>query len=418
MAKNPILYGSLAILAVMVLAVPGRAHGDRVIPQVADGTGPDGTQFRTKFDITNLGPYQAQQITKVSVLFFNTDGTAWTVAYRKDGVAGTGSAIPLTLDALQTVRIETQGTSATLKSGYAVVRNLDKASYFPEDYEVGVTVYYEVLRDGRVIDTVSVPVGQPTYAFMVPVETRASQNLYSGLSLVNLSSSSNPVKLQLYRAQPPRDSSGLALPDQETTVTLEADRQSVGFVGVSFFPTATDFKGMLFGLSDGPVAVLALLQTPTPTGVHYATLVPAYRDYLRRNSFMYMQQGYPLDADQIISDYFLNTDDQDPWDLLYETPNPSNPRVRRLTPQQGARFAVIGNVQTNDQFDAIGIETLRGLTYTADSIDMSDGSQNLAEGFTFAIRTGLGRYAKVRVYGIISIPNGERDLQLQVFVYR
>lgn len=417
MAKNPIPGGVLAVFLGLATALPAWAHGDRVIPQVADGTGADGTQFRTKFDITNLGPYQAQQITKVSVLFFNTDGLPWTIAYRLDGTQGSGSSIPLTLNALETVRIETLGTSPSLKSGYAVVRNLDKTSYFPEDYEVSVTVYYEVLQGGRVIDTVSVPTGQPTYAFMVPVETRASQNLFSGLSLVNLSSSSNPVKLQLYRAQPPRDSNGLALPDQETTVTLEADRQSVGFLGVAFFPTATDFKGMLFGLSDGPVAVLALLQTPTPTGVQYATLVPAYRDYLRRNSFMYMQQGYPLDADQIVSDYFLNTDDQDPWDLLYETPNPGNPLVRRFTPQQGARFAVIGVVQTNDQFDTIGIETLRGLDYTSDSIDMSENSPNLVQGFTFAIRTGLGRYAKVRVYGIIQVGN-ERDLQLQVYVYR
>ena len=417
MARKPIPGCLIAILLALIAALPGWAHGDRVIPQVADGTGADGTQFRTKFDITNLGPYQDQQITKVSVLFFNTDGSPWTIAYRLDGTQGSGSSIPLTLNALQTVRIETLGTSPSLKSGYAVVRNLDKTSYFPEDYEVSVTVYYEVLQGGRVIDTVSVPTGQPTYAFMVPVETRASQNLFSGLSLVNLSSSSNPVKLQLYRPQPPRNQSGLALPDQETTVTLEANRQSVGFLGVAFFPTATDFKGMLFGLSDGPVAVLALLQTPTPTGVQYATLVPAYRDYLRRNSFMYLQQGYPLDADQIISDYFLNTDDQDPWDLLYETPNPGNPLVRRFSPQQGARFAVIGVVQTNDQFDTIGIETLRGLNYTADSIDMSEGSPNLVQGFTFAIRTGLGRYAKVRVYGIIQVGN-ERDLQLQVYVYR
>lgn len=418
MAKNPLAGGMLAVFLGLLTALPGWAHGDRVIPQVADGTGQDGTQFRTKFDITNLGPYQDQQITKVSVLFFNTDGTPWTIAYRLDGTQGSGSSIPLTLNALQTVRIETLGTSPTLKSGYAIVRNLDKTSYFPEDYEVGVTVYYEVLQGGRVIDTVSVPTGQPTYAFMVPVETRASQNLFSGISLVNLSSSSNPVKLQLYRAQPPRNTSGLALPDQETTVTLEANRQSVGFLGVTFFPTATDFKGMLFGLSDGPVSVLSLLQTPTPTGVQYATLVPAYRDYLRRNSFMYMQQNYPLDADLIISDYLLETRDQDPWDLLYETPNPNNPGVRRLTPQQGARFAAIG-VRSWDQFnESIGIESLRGLTYTTDSIDMSDGSQNLVEGFTFAIRTGLGRYAKVRIYGIITIPNGERDLQLQVYVYR
>jgi hypothetical protein len=129
---------------------------------------------------------------------------------------------------------------------------------------------------------------------------------------------------------------------------------------------------------------------------------------------MYMQQGFPLDADLMISDYFLVTDDRDPWDLLYKTVDTTH---RELVPQEGALFAVIGNVATNNDFDLIGIETLRGLTYTTDSISMSDGSSNLQQGFTFAIRTGLGRYAKLRIYGIIQVGT-ERDLQLQVYTYR
>jgi hypothetical protein len=414
MARYSILIGLLVITVGFVLAAPADAHGDKIIPQVADGTGSDGTQFRTKFDITNLGPYQAQQITKLSILFYHQNGSPWLMPYRLGGTQGNASEIPLTLDAFQTVRIETLGTSAGLQSGYAIVRDLDKTSYFPEDYEPGITVYYEVLQGGRVIDTVSVPLGLPTYAFMVPVETAASQNLFSGVALVNLASASNRVTLELYKAQPPRDTNGLALPDQTVDLNMNASEQTTGFIGSSFFPSATSFKGMLFGRSDGPVAVLALLQTPTPTGVQYATLVPTYRDYLRRNTFMYMQQGYPLDADLLISDYFLVTDDKDPWDLLYRTVDTTH---REFAPQEGARFAVIGMVATNDEFDVIGIQTLRALTYTTDSISMSDGSSNLQQGFTFAIRTGLGRYAKLRIYGIIQVGT-ERDLQLQIYTFR
>jgi len=141
--------------------------------------------------------------------------------------------------------------------------------------------------------------------------------------------------------------------------------------------------------------------------------VPAYRDYLRRDSFMYMQQGYPLDADLIVSDYFNNTNDKDPWDLLYETVDSTH---RQLLPQEGARLSDLGT-KTAADFDALEISTLRGLNYTTAAIDLSDGSSNLAEGHTFAIKTGLGRYAKVRIALIVPVGT-DRDLQLQIFTYR
>ena len=419
MAHKSLAYGFLTISICCILAVPAGAHGDKIIPQVADGTGGDGTQFRTKFDITNLGPYQETKITKLTVLFFQQGGTPWTVPYRIGTTQGNASQIALTLDALQTIRIETLGTSPGLLSGYAIIRNLDNTSRYAEDYDVGVTVFYEILKGGLVIDTVSVPVGQPTYAFMVPIETDDSKALYSGLAIVNLDSAVNDVTVELYDALPARDSSGLAQPTgQGQLLRLQANAQITPFVGGSaLFPGTTKFKGMLFGTSRGPVAVLALLQTAISSGVQYATLVPTYRDALRRNTFIYMQQGYPLDADLLISDYFLNEDDKDPWDLLYETVDATH---RRLTPQQGAVFSALG-VKVKDQFNNLGIETLRGLTYSTNSIDLSDGSANLKNGFTFAIQTGLGRYVKVRIFGIIEWQVGtgtEIDLQLQVYTYR
>jgi hypothetical protein len=69
------------------------------------------------------------------------------------------------------------------------------------------------------------------------------------------------------------------------------------------------------GTADKPVAIVALLQTPsTPPNKQYATLTPAYIDSLRRNTAMYLREGLPLDADIPVSDYFGN--DQDAEHIL------------------------------------------------------------------------------------------------------
>jgi hypothetical protein len=397
----------------LVLAATVWAAGDKVIPQVADGTG-GGLQYKTKFDLTNLGPYESTKITKVNLLFFHQDGTPWTVPYQIGSSQTSGSSIPITLDALQTLRIETLGTSPGVTSGYAVLQSNETTGPYAEDYEVGITVYYEISQNGQTVDTVSVPVGLTTYAFMIPVQNVVSQNIYSGFAIVDLSGQQNYVTLQLYPEVPNRDSTGLALTRDSYDQPLQPNHQITGFLGREFFSSVVgDFKGMIFGLSYGPVAVLGLLQTSTPTNIQYATLVPSYRDYLRRNSFMYLQQGFPLDADLIISDYFDNTGDTDPWDLLYQTVDSTH---RQLLPQEGAKFADLGTT-TPTEFDALEIQYLRGLNYTTAAIDLSDSSSNLAEGHTFAIKTGLGRYARVRIALVVQVGT-DRDLQLQIYTYR
>jgi hypothetical protein len=380
-----------------------------VIPQVANGTGGDGTVFRTKLDITNLGPDPSTRITKVKVLFFRQNGNSWTVPTN----LGTNSEITLDLGAFQTIRIETTG-AGDLTAGYAIVRNLETGfSTFAEDYEVSITAYYEILKGTSVIDTVSVPVGQPTLAFVFPAETELSRDLVTGFAIVNLSNSSNSVTLSLWRATQPTSSNAADAGSQ--TIVLAANEQRARFLNdASLFPNVSSFRGMVLGTSERPVAILALLQTPTPTGVQYATLAPSYADALRRNTAMYLRQGMPLDADLPVSDYFGNKDDTAPWDILYETVGTAS---RRLAPRSGAAFSVIG-LRTDKQFDEeVTISFLQGLTYTTSTIDLSDGSANLQSGFAFAVRTALGRYVKIRVFEVIT-RGTEKDLALEIYVYK
>jgi len=72
-----------------------------------------------------------------------------------------------------------------------------------------------------------------------------------------------------------------------------------------------------------------------------------------------------------------------------------------------------------DDFDLLSIVDLRNMTYTGNSIDLSDTSTNLQEGFTFAVKTGLGHYLKARVRSLITYSQSSvKDLVLEVYVYR
>jgi hypothetical protein len=392
----------------MTVALPLCARGDKVIPQVPDGIGGDGSVWKTKFDITNLGPTTGTRITNVKLLFFHQNGTPWTIGTN----VGTVSEITLDLGAFQTIRIETSAATA-LTSGYAILRNLEPSNEFSEDYEVAITVFYEISRGGGIIDTVSVPVGQPTMSWVFPVETETARNLVTGFAVVNLSGAPNTLTLSLWRATTP--TSGNATQQQQIDITLDANEQRARFLNESsLFPNVTSFKGMLLGQADRPVSILALLQTPAPGGVQYATLVPAYQDALRRNTAMYLRQGFPLDADIPVSDYIGNAEDTLPWDLLYETQSTT---ARRLMTRSGAAFSVIGS-RSAEQFDNdVSITFLRGLTYDTNPIDLSDNSANLVSGFTFAIRTALGQYVKVRIAEVIN-RGSEFDLALEMYVYR
>jgi len=127
-----------------------------------------------------------------------------------------------------------------------------------------------------------------------------------------------------------------------------------------------------------------------------------------------------MDADIPVVDYFINDQDQAPWDLLYET-DLTNYTKRQLTPQQGALFAPIGKKDT-DPFDNLTIGDLRALNYTTSPIDLSDNSANLTTTYAFAIKTSLGRYVKVRIADVITRNDTGgavyKDLALEVYVYK
>jgi len=395
---------ALALSITVLTTVPALAHGDKVIPQVADGNG----DFRTKFDITNLSP--VERITLVKLLFFRQDGTPWLL----DTNQGRVSEITLNLGRFQTIRIETSAKSPSLTAGYAIVRNSEATSNFAEDFEVAVTVFYEVLDPkGAVVDTVSVPSGDPTKVWVFPVETDVSAGLLTGFAVVNNTGQENAVSLRLWEAGARSDDD--ALDGGTVTFTLSAGEQRARFLNEnSLFPNKTRFKGMLVGSSEGPVSILALLQTTTSFGVQYATMVPVYADTIRRNTYMYLRQGFPLDADIPVSDYYGNSDDSLPWDLLYVTESATQ---RVLQPQLGASVSVIGT-RTDVEFDGITLETLRGLTYTTADINLSDGSANLAQRLVFAVKTALGRYVKIRIAEIFTRETTNRDLALEIYVFK
>ena len=272
----------LAMVVPVLCAVPALAQGDRVLSQVADGTGPDGTQFMTRLKITNLGPTPSTEITQLRLLFLKQSGDPWLVATN----LGTASEFPLDLGAFQTVSIRTAGTAPALTSGYAIVRNSEGATVYAEDYQVAITAYYEVRKGGAIIDPISVPVSEPTLSFLIPVENDSQGNVFTALAIVNLADDTNTVRMQLSRETSPL--SAPASDGGSATVTLNPAEQKAVFLYPDIFPSAGSFAGMLTGEADGPVAVLALLQSPTQTGVQYATMVPAYLDALRRNTFTYL----------------------------------------------------------------------------------------------------------------------------------
>jgi hypothetical protein len=441
MNKRQIYTAALAIILLPFLrAVPALAHGDKIVPHVVNGllsTTAGDQKFRTKFDITNLGPTTDTPITKVKVLFKTTTGAPWLI--ETDQAPGMVSEVTLNLGALQTIRITTLGNGAYTQ-GYAIVRNLEGTTPYAEDYEVAITVYYEVLSGSDVVETVSVPLGQPTVSFGIPVEIDTSKNLGTGFAIVDLSGAQNTINLQLFQATSPTSGDATPIPPLGPIQTYlnPNEKQARMLTEAALFPPAqypavTKFKGMLSGTSQGPVAILGLLVTPVPTGFQYATMAPAYIDSLRRNTVMDLPQGFALDADLPVVDYFHSEDDnydiflETPWDLLLETDKVADQlgSIRRLRLQGGATAYIIGGDYDGPTFDGITQEFLRShsLDFTTNPIDLSDGSPSLQVGFAFAIKTGLGRYVKVRIRSYAGYPcPGERckyiDLMLEIFVYR
>jgi hypothetical protein len=422
-------FALLVFLLLLFGAIPLQAQGDQVLVQVADGTGGDGTQFITKLRIVNVG---LSPIQSLKISFFRQDHTPWTIATNW----GTNSVFSLSLGIYQTYALNTNGAGSQL-SGYAVVNNSDGPDIYAEDYQVSVTAFYEVRKGGSLIDTISVPVSQPTLSFAIPVENDVSNNLYTAFGIVNLANSSNKVTMKLFQAQAPPSAD--ASDAGSATITLNPNEQRATFLYPNIFASASSFAGMLVGKSEKPVAFLALQQAGTSSGVLYTTVAPTNIDALRRNSYMYLHLGNSLDADHLVSDYWfdqgliqsLNPDcncpyyELDavlPWSLLFQKQSDT---TRRLTPQfavyggtrdSGAQIAVIGQKSDID-FDNLTLLDLQGLTYSSNPIDMSDNSANLAATFAFAIRTALGRYAKVRISAVITRAL-DKDLALEVFVFK
>lgn len=396
-------YGTcLALLALGTAAIlPAFGRGEVVIPQVADGAG----IIRTKLDFHNLGA--DSPITRVKLYFYRQNGSPWTLATSQ----GTASEFQLFLGASQTVRIESLASGSALIAGYAVLRNTEDNTSDSNELRVAVSVFYEVLSGPRVVDTVSVPVGQPTMQWAFPVEFDVAKNLFSGIAIVNLGGAGNRVNLKLWSAFSP--SSAPATPGGEVDLSLNPGEQRARFLtDPGLFPDKPFFRGVLVGTSEKPVAILALLQTQTQAGVQYATLEPEYKDSLHTDSYLYLPPALSLDADRPIV-RFINVDDRGSADVLYQFVSST---VGRLIPQNGSAISGLG-VKSANEFNNLTLQDLTALGYTDSQIDLSDGSPSLASGYTLAVRTALGRYVKVRIAQIV--PSGiGKDLALQVYVYR
>jgi hypothetical protein len=377
------------------------ARGDKVVPQVADAAG----IIRTKLDISNLSSSTAIQ--RMKVFFYTKEGTPWVLATN----LGTSSEFPVEIGGGQVLRVETLAHSGGPNSGYAIVRNLEGNAAESLDYQVSVSVFYEVLNNSRTVDTVAVSVGTPTLRWSFPVSIDSPKEIYSGFAIVNLANEPNTVTLQLWSSFPP--SSAPASDAGRLTFTLYPREQRAQFLNEhGLFPDLAVFRGAVVGNASQPVAVAGLLQTQTSNGVQYATLAPAFLDAQRTESYVFLPETAHLDAD-VPTVPFSNTDDSRSFDLQHRIISPT---VRYLHPANGAQLAAIG-IRTSGEFETLAAADLQGLAYRAEPLDITDVSGNFAQGFTFGVRTSLGRLAKVRIAQIV--PSGiRRDVVLQVYVYR
>jgi hypothetical protein len=407
------------LLAFLAGAVQtGFCRGDKVIPQVVDGP-----NWKTKFDITNVS--SGTRISNMRVSFFRRDGTSWSIQTN----LFSGTDYTLDLAPRQTIRLETLGMGSQVTEGYVVIYDEENGnSEFSDDFVLGISVFYEYSTASGIADTVTVSVPQPTAAANAPMQMDATRGIYSGLAIVNCASVSNIITVDLYTG-----SNG----ELERTVTfsLNPKEQFSGFLdNQRLFPGLSSFKGMAQITSSGPLALLALLQTRAGNGdPQYSTLVPVDREALRRNTHMVFLQAsddtdpyMPLDLDGFVADYLRASGRTETysWDLLYSyaAPNGTNRSIQPVS-ENGVGISSIG-YRNSDTFDNISLPELKARTYSKTaSIDLSDGTgTSLYIGFTFAVQTDLGNYAKIRIVRIVETEDGthlhNRDLILEVCIYR
>lgn len=398
-------------------AVPaGFARGDKLIPQVVDGPG-----WNTYFDLTNVSPEVPINGT-MRLSFFKSDGSPWSLETN----LGTKSSFDLNLAPRQTLRVETRG-GPQLTAGYAVIFDQEPLnSEYSEDYVLGISVFYVYSENSVPVDTVTVSVPQPTAVAMAPVEVSASADINSGIVIANWAGEENAVTLRLYHENGTQFGG-----DREVTFTLQPGQQRSAYLNeqVLFGELANqNFKGMMEVIATGPVALLGLRQTTAVTGFQFATLVPVDKESLRRNTNMVLLQAsdddnpfMPLDIDNFTVDYFRTTDGTEkyPWDLEYRYV-PPNSEARYLEAKNNAGIVSIG-FRDNGEFDSISLPQLKALNYQKNGrIDLPDTILNRI-GFTFAVKTDIGNYAKVRIVRVVDTnddPFFNKDLVLEVTVYK
>lgn len=412
---------TLRVLFVAVViagfAAPALARGDKVVPQIADGPG-----YRTKLWLLNTS--ESLWISKHRIKFLRQNGTAWVLATS----LGTGSEFPLNIGPRVTWRVETLGNSPQVTSGYAVIIDEEtQTSAISTDYHLEVTAFYEVRGAGNaVVDTVSVPVGQPTLSWAHPIENDAAQDKFTGLAMVNLAGTPTEVRMFLWGKEASEQPLGQA------TLTLAPGQQIAEFFIQRLFPgrDRETFFGTVTGVSFGPVAMVVLLQTRGIGGsLQYAVMKPAFRDAIRPNNLIHVPQplvtsmfkDQPVDLDQLNSDYFRSGGDDDAaaWDLVYETVSRTE---RRLSPAQGSGVLIAPlGVKDDKDFDEVHLAQIKALTYRGDPMNFSDGSPNFTVGTSFAVRTALGQFAKVRIASVVTSEfegTTYRSLVLEVFLFR
>jgi hypothetical protein len=397
----------------------GFCRGDKVIPQVADGSG-----LVTRFDLVNISG--TQTISHMRLAFYHNDGSKWYVPTNQSATAV--SEITLNLKPRQTLRVETLGTSNPTVAGYAIIYDEEtENSINSVDYVLGITVYYLLSKSSGLADAITVSVPEPTALAAMPMEMNKSQGTSSGIAVVNLAGTANKIYVVLYSAD-----GSLFL--NSRSFTLGAGQKWSGYLDnddstVGLFPElqTTAFKGMAEISATGPIALLTLLENRGWDGVaRYSTLAPVDKEALRRNTYMVLLQAdinypyMPIDLDGFTVDYFRNADMNEayPWDLEYRFAS-SDTSKRFLQPWNGATIAPLGYKSGLD-FDLLSLSNLKSLSnYTTDNIDLS--GTNLYQYMAFAVRTDLGNYAKARIVRIINTTDGTynyKDLVLEVCIYK
>jgi hypothetical protein len=397
-----------AVLFLILASSPvfATTSGDKIIPQIADGIGGDGTIIRTKIAVYNLSGTETLDGFYLKLRFFHEDGSPWVLSTS----LGTANEFPVDLAPRQTLSVRTLGLSIPMTSGYARVVNSDiRNSFISTNYAFGLNVFYEVLTQNGVVDTVSVPVYSPTSLGSFPIEINSAVS--TGFAVVNCNNGAVQVQMDLYGKD------GKLI--QSALFALEQLVHRSEFLEQNLFPGLhlDGDRGLVeFKTTGGPVAILALRQFQTAgNGVQYSTLDISDNETLSRDTLAMIGGGYygkaafyPIDLDtgSVVTDlrcggindgsnYCSGSSGLIPgedasWDILVKLDSTTQ---RSFAPYNGA-MAKVGYKSSLDYY-GISLYDLKQLSYSKDPIDMSDGADTFKMGYVFGVRTSQGNYAKI-----------------------